>query len=74
MVTLKVSDLKNMVLNLEKDGIEYVDIEELEEDEVCGDKIPATLNFEGYDGEGGGVDYGGIEHIENVDVFYKCNK
>jgi hypothetical protein len=66
MLTVKVEDLKKMVDELEKDKIEYVEISLLEGDE----DIPEYLNFNAFDGEGGGVDYGDIEHVE-VDAFYK---
>ncbi|MCB2297073.1 hypothetical protein [Clostridium tagluense] len=70
MITVKVSDLKKMVEGLEKDKIEYVDIQEFEEHEFDGDIIPLSLNFMAYDGEGAGIDYDGIEHIE-ISSTYK---
>jgi len=70
MVTVKVSDLKKMVQELEKDKIEYVDIEFHEEHEFDGDNMPASISFNAYDGHGGGIDFGDIEHLE-VNAFYK---
>lgn len=71
MVTVKVLDLKKMVDELEKEGIEYVDIQELEEQKFDGDTIPASLNFDAYDGYGGGINFEGIDHLE-IDAMYKA--
>lgn len=50
--------------------MEYVDVCILEGEEDGEEVIPATLEFSGYDGEGGGLDYEGIEEVK-VDAFYK---
>lgn len=63
-ISLKVSELKQMIKDLEEDKIEYVDISIIEDDDSC------YMSFDGYDGEGGGVDFGLISHVD-VDAFYK---
>lgn len=74
MVRVKVSDLRKMVEELEKDEIEYVDISEYEEEiDEDGEIIPNGLHFEGNDGYGGGVDFEVIEHTESS-VFYKAER
>jgi hypothetical protein len=55
---------------LNGDNIEFVEISILEEDELEGEVIPATLHFSAYDGEGGGVDYEGIEELK-ISATYK---
>ncbi len=70
-ITVKVADFKNMVADLIKDKIDYVDITYLDEDECDGDILPPSLSFNAYDGCGGGVDYEYIEHVE-VNADYKC--
>ncbi|WP_113675820.1 hypothetical protein [Vallitalea guaymasensis] len=69
-ITVKITDLKNMVDQLIEDKIEYVDITYLEEDECDGDILPSSLHFDAYDGYGGGIDYDSIEHVK-VDADYK---
>lgn len=69
-ITVKVEDLKKLVEELIKDGIEYVDVDILEAEEFDGDIIPATLHFEAYDGTGGGIDYEGIEEVK-ISATYK---
>ena len=66
MITVKVSDLLEKAKELSADGYDYVDIEETEAD----DEFPKSLHFEAYDGNGGGVDFEEIDHID-VDPFYK---
>ena len=70
MINIKLTDLKNMVDELMKDGIEYVEVSILESEEFDGEVLPAELHFEAFDGTGGGIDYEGIEAVE-VDPFYK---
>lgn len=65
-ITVKVTELEKMVKELKNEKIEYVDILLMEAD----GEIPASINFNGYDGEGGGVDFGDIKHID-VDADYK---
>lgn len=66
MITVKVSELLNMVQQLSNDGIEYVDIEEYPSDE----DMAKHLSFIGYGGFGGGIDYEEIEHID-ISTDYK---
>lgn len=73
MITVSVSDLKKMVEELEKEEIEFVDIDECEEYEFEGEIMPKSLHFLGCDGYGGGVDFESIDHIE-VSQFYKSEK
>lgn len=70
-ITVKVSDLRSKVEELLKDNIQYVELTIFDEEEFDGMLIPKTLNFCGFDGEGGGIDFEDIEHIE-VDPFYNC--
>lgn len=69
-ITVKVSDLLKMANELKEDNIDFVEISILEEDEIKGEVIPATLHFSAYDGHGGGVDYEGIEEVK-VSATYK---
>ncbi|HAU84333.1 MAG TPA: hypothetical protein DCW90_02120 [Lachnospiraceae bacterium] len=64
MITVKVSELLKMAQDLSNDGIEYVEITELDADEMDGETIPPALSFSAYDGFGGGIDYESIEHID----------
>lgn len=74
MITVRVSDLKNMVEELEKEEIEYVDITEFEESkEENGDITPKVLHFLANDGYGGGIDFEVIEHID-ISAFYKAER
>lgn len=68
MVTVKVADLLKMARELAADGYEYVGVNELPAD----GEIPKSLEFEAYDGLGGGVGFGYIPHIE-VDSLYKID-
>ncbi|MFJ5717302.1 hypothetical protein [Neobacillus sp. NPDC093127] len=69
-ITVKVSELLKMANELNKDKIEYVEIEILEEQEFDGETIPAILHFDAYDGHGGGIDYNGIEEVK-ISATYK---
>lgn len=73
MINIKLTDLKNMVDELIKDGVDYVEVSILESEEFDGEQLPATLHFSSYDGYGGGTDYDPIEEIE-VNVFYKIEE
>lgn len=69
-ITVRVTDLLEKINELIKDGIEYVEVGILDEQEFDGEKIPASLHFEAYDGHGGGVDYEDIEEVK-VSATYK---
>jgi len=62
MITLKVSDLREMIEELEKEGVKYVNVEYLEEQKFNGDNVPISLNFNAYSLDGG-IEFGGIEHF-----------
>lgn len=66
MSIFRVKDLKRITDALIKDGIEYVEIELFERDEIEGELIGATLEFNGCDDEEG-TDYGGIEEVVQID-------
>ncbi len=71
-IMVKVSDLKKMAQELESEGIEYVEISMMDAHEFQGETFPKSLNFMGNDGNGGGVDFEGIDHVE-IDFCYKLN-
>jgi len=62
MITLKVSDLREMIEELEKEEVKYVNVEYLEEQKFNGDNVPISLNFNAYSLDGG-IEFGGIEHF-----------
>lgn len=66
MITVKVSDLLLMAQDLNNDGYEYVEINELEAD----NETSKCLFFEALDGFGGCVVFDGIDHID-VSYDYK---
>lgn len=68
MVTVKVAELLKKAQELLEAGYEYVDIDELPED----GELPKCLNFDAYDGYGGGDDFGVIRHVD-VDSMYKID-
>jgi hypothetical protein len=70
MLTIKVSELKNKVLELENDNIEYIEICEVNEDIFQGHTFPKSLSFSGLNGEGGCIDYDRIDNVE-ISSFYK---
>lgn len=59
----RVSDLKKMVEELIKDKIEFVEINLFERDEISGELIGASLEFNGCTDDQEGIDYGGIEEV-----------
>lgn len=63
MSIFRVNDLKRIVDEMIKDGVEVVDIEMYERDEIEGELIGATIEFIGYNDEQEDIDYGGIEEI-----------
>ncbi|PFM75256.1 hypothetical protein COJ46_22145 [Bacillus sp. AFS077874] len=69
-ITVKVSDLLKIATKLTKDDIEYVELAIIESELFEGDVLPATLNFDAYDGEGGGIDYESIEEVK-ISATYK---
>lgn len=71
-ITVKVKDLKAMIDDVYNDKVEYVDLTIIEMQEFEGDIVPDVLNIEGYDGEGGGMDYGSINEVK-VNPFYKLD-
>jgi hypothetical protein len=66
MVTVIVPELLKMAQQLFEDRIEYVEIEESAADA----DFPKSLSFSAYDGNGGGIDYEEIEHV-NICANYK---
>lgn len=64
MIAVSVSELKEMVLELEKENIKVVEISFLKEEEVEGEIVPASLDFNGIDEHGRGADFGEIEEVE----------
>lgn len=70
-ISLKVEDLKSIIEELEKGNIEFVELS-IDEPFDLGDGeiYPKHLSFIAYDGEGGGIDFEDIKHID-VDPFYK---
>ncbi len=64
MIAINVSDLKEMVQELEAEGIKTVEISFIKEQELEGEIIPAALDFNGIDESGNGQDFGEIEEIE----------
>lgn len=69
-VTVNVYELRKKVNQLIADGIKYVDITFIEGETFEGRVYPKSLNFDAYDGTGGGINYEGIDHKE-VSGFYK---
>jgi len=63
MSIFKVSDLRRIVDTIENDGIELVEIEMFQRDEIEGELIGATLEFLGFNDDNEEVDYGGIEEV-----------
>lgn len=61
MSIFKVKDLRRVIDSMEEDGIEYVDIEMYDRDEIEGELIGATLEFLGISDDNEEIDYGGIE-------------
>lgn len=66
MVTIKVEDLLRMAKELQAEKYEYIDVDILEGD----DELPPCLHIDAYDGFGGGIDFGNIDHIE-ISTDYK---
>lgn len=64
MIAVSVSELKEMVLELEKENIKIVEISFLKEQEVEGEIVPASLDFNGIAANGSGMDFGEIEEVE----------
>ncbi|CEG29781.1 hypothetical protein [Bacillus sp. B-jedd] len=71
-ITVKVSDLLKKVTELSKDNVDYVEISIFEEEEFLGERIPARISFEAYDGHGGGIDYENLDEVE-ISPHYKDN-
>ena len=69
-ITVRISELLNMVNKLNNDGIEYVDIEILEGEVFDDDVVPASLDFEAYGGDGSGIGYGTLDEVK-VSATYK---
>lgn len=63
MSIFRVRDLRRIVDTMEEDGIEYVEIDLYERDEIDGELIGATLEFTGISDDNDEVDYGGIEEV-----------
>lgn len=63
MIAISVSELKKMIIELEKENIEIVEVSFLKEQEIEGEIIPASIDFNGIDANGNGVDFGEIEEI-----------
>ncbi|PKM51160.1 MAG: hypothetical protein CVV02_08410 [Firmicutes bacterium HGW-Firmicutes-7] len=61
MSIFKVKDLNRIIDALVKDGIELVDIEVFDREEIEGELIGATIEFNGCSDDEEGIDYGGIE-------------
>lgn len=61
MITINVSELKEMVTQLEKENIKVVEISFNKEQEIEDELIPASLEFNGIDESGNGHDFGEIE-------------
>lgn len=64
MILVRVEDLKNMVADLEDEGIELVEVEFIPAQEVEGEYIPAALDFNGITPNGQGMDFGEVEEAE----------
>ncbi len=64
MIAISVSELKEMLLELEKENIKVVEVSFLKEQEVEGEIVPASLDFNGIDENGNGMDFGEIEEVE----------
>ncbi|MGB3367863.1 MAG: hypothetical protein WBA54_10260 [Acidaminobacteraceae bacterium] len=64
MIAISVSELKEMVAELEKENIKVVELSFLKEQDIEGEIVPASLDFNGIDENGRGVDFGEIEEIE----------
>ena len=65
-ITISVSDLEDLVSDLKNDGMKYVTLSILEEDELEGERIPPSLSATGYDSSDMsiGTDYDDLEAIE----------
>jgi hypothetical protein len=59
----KVKDLKRIVDVLVQDGIELVEIELFDRDEIEGELIGASIEFNGCSDDEDGIDYGCIEEF-----------
>lgn len=62
LITVKVTDFKNMVDELIKDKADYVEVTILEAEEYLDEVVPKVLHFESY-GINGSFDYEGIEEV-----------
>ncbi|HAN09351.1 MAG TPA: hypothetical protein DCP90_01925 [Clostridiales bacterium] len=71
MIIVKVSELKSMVKELEKDGYDYVEVSILDNKDE--DDLPNCLCFSALDGYGGAVDFDDIEE-SNVGFSYKAEE
>ena len=69
MNAIRVSNLKKMVLNLEKE-VEWVEIEIDDAHEYDGEMQPQSLSYLGCSNDGGGIDFESID-FTNIDCF--CN-
>lgn len=64
-ITIKVSELYERAKQMQDDGMEYVKLSILDEDEVDDDIIPPSLWLNAFsDEEPGSIDYDGIESID----------
>ncbi|PKM93870.1 MAG: hypothetical protein CVU84_13245 [Firmicutes bacterium HGW-Firmicutes-1] len=63
MSIFKVKDLKRIVDVLVQDGIELVEIELFDRDEIEGELIGASIEFNGCSDDEDGIDYGCIEEF-----------
>lgn len=63
MSIFKVTDLKRIADEMHHEGIEYVEIEMYERDEIEGELIGATIEFIGFNEDREEVDFGGIEEV-----------
>lgn len=65
-LTVSVADLESLVADLRNDGMKYVTLSFLEEDEVDGERIPPALGVTGYESSDMslGTDYDDLESIE----------
>ncbi len=59
----RVKDLKRIVDELMNDGIDLVEINFFERDEIGGELVGATIEFNGCTDDEEGVDFGGIEEV-----------
>lgn len=63
MSIFRVKDLRRIVDVMENDGIEVVDVQMYQRDEIEGELIGASLEFMGFGEEDEEIDYGGIEEV-----------